>query len=79
MQQQSLSDLLTNIRLMGKETELIHSVIDCSLNFFNNSVVIPSIELKPTILMWQCFHVLQFHLYQQKYQQYAKVPPIFEQ
>ena len=24
--------------------------------------------------MWQCFHVLQFDLYQQKYQQSAKVP-----
>jgi hypothetical protein len=23
--------------------------------------------------MWQCFQVLQFDLYQQKYQQYAKV------
>ena len=41
---------------------------------FINSVVGQSIELKPTILMWQCFHVLQFDLYQQKYQQSAKVP-----
>lgn len=29
--------------------------------------------------MQQGFQILQFHLYQQKYQQYAKVPPIFEQ
>ncbi len=39
----------------------------------------PSTELKPVTIMQQGFYVLRFHLYQQKYQQYAKVPPIFEQ
>lgn len=34
----------------------------------------PSTELKPVTIMQQGFYVLQFHLYQQKYQQYAKVP-----
>jgi len=36
--------------------------------------VIPSTELKPVTIMQQGFWVLQFHLYQQKYQQSAKVP-----
>ena len=34
----------------------------------------PSTELKPVTIMQQGFYVLRFHLYQQKYQQYAKVP-----
>ena len=34
----------------------------------------PSTELKPVTIMQQGFYVFRFHLYQQKYQQYAKVP-----
>ena len=34
----------------------------------------PSTELKPVTIMQQGFQILQFDLYQQKYQQYAKVP-----